>query len=568
MRDNIFRVLFVFGLFLVANACSSDAPGDLPADGDTPAADGDIVDSDGSAGDEQNGDSVDGDTIDGDQADAGQADDDEADGDGLNGDPTDGDELDGDGSDSDAVDGGVADEDPPDGNTVDGGAGDEDESDGDAADGGVPEVYPPEYCAYFLTGEVELVGTDADGDGVPNGWDHCPNNPYDWMDTDRDGIGNNSDPDLDGDGVPNDEDSDQDGDGIDDATEQDAGTDPADPSSIPDLPRLDLDVGVLNPNPGWYQGDLHVHCEYSHDSSAPLAGYVLAAQGAELDFLAITDHRVFEAPFDPAWDQQDVLFLPGIEWGGPGHANIWGLRTDNVAVYEDVDDIRRAWRKARMQGGVQSLNHYGAEQDYWNWVFAEAPDLVDALDTIEIWNQVWIFVTGTNEPSVALWEKFMNQGHRIAAVGGGDSHMLVGTLGSPTTVVWAESLTVPGILHGIRSGRTYVTQADPLVFTGRPLLDFRVDADGDGVFEAMLGDEVPPGEITLQLNVQQAKGPLVLIRNGEEIARFSDHTTGSDIAHTFVDQAPPGAWYRVQMRENALEISGMRLMSSAIYVGQ
>jgi len=44
-----------------------------------------------------------------------------------------------------------------------------------------PVIYPPEYCAHFLTGEVDLEGIDSD----------------------RDGIGNQSDPDLDGDGLAN-----------------------------------------------------------------------------------------------------------------------------------------------------------------------------------------------------------------------------------------------------------------------------------------------------------------------------------------------------------------------------
>jgi hypothetical protein len=107
-----------------------------------------------------------------------------------------------------------------------------------------------------------------------------------------------------------------------------------------------------------------------------------------------------------------------------------------------------------------------------------------------------------------------------------------------------------------------------MVYTGRPELDFRVDADGDGAFEAMLGDEVRPGAITLQVNVKNAKGPIVVFRSGVELTRFTGHATGTDTANTFADSAPPGAWYRVEMRDNALSASAMRLFSSAIYVGK
>jgi|GEM_PF-2184369 len=548
MRNIRLLALLLFCVLAAANACSNDGSSGLHTDGDQTGSDSDLPDTDADSENELDAEKADGDN---DESDS--TDDDII-------------EKDKDNADSESADGDIE----PDSDLLDADAFDTDQTDADKSeeDEFIKEVYAPEYCAYFLTGEVDLVGTDADNDGVLNGWDHCPNNPYDWLDSDRDGIGNRSDPDMDGDGIANEEDTDRDGDGIANTDEEAAGNDPSDPSSIPGLRRFDTDLGVFNPNPGWYIGDLHVHVEYSHDSSASLASYIPTALDAGLDFLCITDHDVFEAPFDPSWNQQDLLFVPGMEWGGGGgHANQWGIRTWNDAATNAPEDIRQSWRLARLQGGVQSLNHYGAQKESWDLLFSAAPDLLDALDTIEVWNLVWAFQTATNEPSIALWEQLLSAGHHIGAVGGGDTHSPLLTLGSPTTVVWAESLTVPGILHGIRSGRTYITQADPLSFTGRPELDFRVDADGDGIFEAMLGDEVPPGTITLQVNIKNAKGPAILIRNGAEIARFADHATGTDIAHTVTDDAPPGAWYRVEMRESAVPFAPMRLFSSAIYVG-
>jgi hypothetical protein len=42
---------------------------------------------------------------------------------------------------------------------------------------------------------------DSDGDGAPDSEDAFPNDPNEWLDTDHDGIGNNTDPDDDGDGI-------------------------------------------------------------------------------------------------------------------------------------------------------------------------------------------------------------------------------------------------------------------------------------------------------------------------------------------------------------------------------
>lgn len=481
-------------------------------------------------------------------------------------------DQDDDGGDDDLTNDDLADDDIGDDDSDD--DADDDVVDDDADDDADDDIddddtvpYPEDYCAYFLTGEVDLEGEDADGDGVPNGWDHCPNNAADGLDSDRDGIGNRFDADIDGDGVENDEDVDRDGDGTDDVDEATAGTDPDDPSSIPDMPRFDLDLGVMNPEPGWYLGDWHVHTEYSHDSVSRLEWQIGAALDAGLDYMAITDHDVFEAPFDPAWDQDDLLLIPGVEWGGAGgHANMWGIRTSNDAASNDPDDIRESWRIARLQGGVQSLNHYGGQKDDWDALFAASPDLLDALDTIEVWNIFWSFNEATNLPAVALWEQLMSEGKRIGAVGGGDVHYVPARRLSPVTVVWAESLSVPGLLHGLRSGRTYITQGDFLSFQGRPLLDFRADGDSDGEFEAMLGDAVPAGPITFRIAVQQAKGPVQLIRDGEEIARFTEHAYNADVVYEFEDEAAAGSWYRVQMRENGLPFSSMRLFSSAIYV--
>jgi len=57
-----------------------------------------------------------------------------------------------------------------------------------------------------------VFAVDTDGDGYDDSVDLFPNDITEWIDTDLDGIGNNSDPDIDGDGLSNAVDNNDDGD--------------------------------------------------------------------------------------------------------------------------------------------------------------------------------------------------------------------------------------------------------------------------------------------------------------------------------------------------------------------
>ena len=73
-----------------------------------------------------------------------------------------------------------------------------------------------------------------------------------------------------------------------------------------------------------------------------------------------------------------------------------------------------------------------------------------------------------------------------------------------------------GVLEGIRQGRTMISARPPAQGGARIFLE--ADADGDGTFEAMVGDTVPTG-VLLRARVEGAPGAeLRVITNGGELA--------------------------------------------------
>ena len=72
--------------------------------------------------------------------------------------------------------------------------------DGDAYSNIVEYSFGSELNDASSTPSITLLGGDSDGDGIPDAHDEFPLDPFEFVDSDGDGIGNNADID-DGDGV-------------------------------------------------------------------------------------------------------------------------------------------------------------------------------------------------------------------------------------------------------------------------------------------------------------------------------------------------------------------------------
>ena len=256
----------------------------------------------------------------------------------------------------------------------------------------------------------------------------------------------------------------------------------------------------------WYRGDLHVHTAHSDGSCASQSGktvpcplFVSVKEAARhgLDFLAITDHNTTshydeERELQPYFDK--LLLIPGREMTTySGHANIWG--TTEFVDFRTGDAAHPSKNamlaQARALGAVVSINHPVGPDDErcigCGWIVGDTD--MHRGSAIEVAN-------GPSDhpgayyraPDIAFWDEQLRRGFHLTAVGGSDTHQpTLDTIGLPTTVVFAQELSVASILNGIRAGHVFIdlTGSRTLPPQEQRLLELTA---GSGTEHATMGD--------------------------------------------------------------------------------
>ncbi len=329
----------------------------------------------------------------------------------------------------------------------------------------------------------------------------------------------------------------------------------------------------------WLAGDLHVHTTYSHDSWDPIAddeesepwtlGHSVANQFAiaasrGLDFLAITDHNDIRAQTDPGYGSMGVLPIDGYENSLSGHAQMLGAAScyapdgpfEGVQGCNDWEDRSAARVEAmadalRADGGVFQVNHpAGDSVDFphdadWGYGHEVVPDTVEVWNIQSLWQPPFPSSNSIDD-AIAYWEGFLNMGHRVAATGGSDNHWVSTTavqgVGQPTTWVYVAERSRDAILEGLRLGRTTISWQPPAY--GGPRLMLEADADGDGEFESMVGDEVPVGA-TVRATVADAPAAArIEIFTNEGALGFESGPPGAGVEF----EVEPGTmWVRAEL---------------------
>jgi hypothetical protein len=239
----------------------------------------------------------------------------------------------------------------------------------------------------------------------------------------------------------------------------------------------------LRAGPAWFRGDLHMHTAHSDGQCPSQTGKMVpcpvyftveAAARRGLDFIAITDHNAssqYDAmrELQPYFDK--VLLIPGREITTfQGHINFLGS-TDFIDFRLDgrnVPDVNRLLRSAARVDAITSINHPASPSGEicmgCGWTPSTPVDM-HLLSGVEVMNG------GEEQHGISglpFWNKQLNRGCRLTGIGGSDNHRpmqpldQLGSVGSPTTVVYAAELSTPAILNGIRAGHVFIDVAGTL----------------------------------------------------------------------------------------------------------
>jgi hypothetical protein len=337
----------------------------------------------------------------------------------------------------------------------------------------------------------------------------------------------------------------------------------------------------LRSSPGWYRGDLHMHTAHSDGQCnsqtgkrvpCPVFLTLQAAATRGLDFIAITDHNTTSQynslrELQPYFDR--LLLIPGREITTfEGHANIFGSTefVDFRVGSKTTPDMNALFERVARSNAIISINHPNAPTGEACMGCGWSPKTTDMhlVSAIEA-------VNGGSEEGphsgIPFWDKQLDAGYRPTAIGGSDNHNAElppdrpGSVGSPTTVIYASELSVEAILAGIRSGRIFID----LTASRDRLLDLSAQK---GATTAAMGGDLPAasGEIvSLSIHVLACQGSSVqVLIDGEQ-------KLGIPAAITSPDQTLTSQWQsdgkRHWLRADVVSESGkLQVLGNPVYI--
>lgn len=294
----------------------------------------------------------------------------------------------------------------------------------------------------------------------------------------------------------------------------------------------------------WLKGDLHVHSRHSTESSNnSISKIINFSKSVKMDYLCITDHDnhvngdvEHHTWADPEFKSDSLLLLLyGAEWTTTrGHGNVFSHKPYDHQKLFDVRDHRdvNIGKVKELLGIHLSANHPSGKD---NFGFS-----YDLVQSIEVWNSaVW----PKNANAIMIWDDMLSSGRMMTGRGGSDAHHGVPVdtekpssntyqaeynyVGTPTTWVFAKERSLKAVVDALTNGKVSVS-SNPFA----PRVEFYADANGDGKFEMMMGDNIKSSGKPVKFLVQLNGNPLpdtdytiTVIKNGKNLN--TSHARGS-----------------------------------------
>ena len=232
---------------------------------------------------------------------------------------------------------------------------------------------------------------------------------------------------------------------------------------------------IYQPESKWYKGDLHTHTRLSDGKELPENASKKANQMG-LDYYIPTEHNVIHT----GWSDTDVMILPGVEITTRlGHANLFGIdkrpdAMDALLIHKEEallkTDLLAVVKECRERNWLFSVNHPFLY--VWKWLMDELP--LEDINCLEIINDPTYAADPNaqadkaNQKAVFLADALWEDGYRICAVGGSDSHKEIDDFyeganepsipGDPATWLYMDGLSPDHLLEALRNCRCYVTR--------------------------------------------------------------------------------------------------------------
>ena len=325
---------------------------------------------------------------------------------------------------------------------------------------------------------------------------------------------------------------------------------------------------ALDGDTRFYAGDFHVHSEDSNDAEPALDAIASFARGRGLDFVVITDHNTtahidrLTAAQQRATDADDApfLFVPGVEYTTySGHATGFGATSlvDWRVGHEDIS-LEEALEDFAAQGALFSINHPVLDLGDLciGCAWEHGPPTKGLVHGVEIetggYRQAgFLFL----DDALLFWEALLDDGHHLAAIGGSDDHEGgqgdASPIGDPTTLVYADELSVAALRQGILDSRTVVKLQGP----DDPMIELDTSP-------ARTGDTVAHHEVvTVSATVRDAVGlELWFVQDGL-------YTTSFDVTEdpqTFTFEVTPPSDGEVRVRAQLDEASDLSITPRTI----